>query len=81
LDDRRSTWPQCFNDAILSGILRLTRYRGSFELHGAAALGVPRHVITENLAPQYLYWIGRNQHGNIIPNSSGEFEQRYVLAD
>jgi hypothetical protein len=53
----------------------------SFELHGAAALGAPRHVITENLAPQYLYWIGRNQHGNIIPISSGEFEQRYVLAD
>ena len=65
----------------LSGILRLTRYGAGFELHGAAALGAPRHVTTENLAPQYLYWIGRNQHGNIIPISSGEFEQRYVLAD
>jgi MFS family permease len=53
----------------------------SFELHGAAALGAPRNVTTENLTLQYLYWIGRKQHGNIIPISSGEFEQRYVLAD
>jgi hypothetical protein len=57
---------------------RLTRC-GGFELHGAA-LGAPRHVPTENLVPKYLYWIGRNQHGDIIAISSGEFEQRYVLA-
>jgi hypothetical protein len=28
----RATWPQWFNDAILSGTLRLTRYGGGFEV-------------------------------------------------
>jgi hypothetical protein len=33
----------------------------------AGAYAEPRPVAQVLLAPQYLYWIGRHQHRNIIP--------------